>query len=238
MSVFHPFPRLALELRQMIWELAVEPREVAVARELTRRSYTGPPSILHICVEARHHLQNRYTKSFARKASTKFSLVNFAIDTVYCNSTQLRQYQDTDLPRVQRLIVECMDTEYFFRSWGRALYLAISLETVTILHIDYPAELDERWWMEWDDMMEEWYYRDDPVRFRANVIYLDDPSSLQVTQDNYLRLSRNWRRDHGPTLEEDPDYQGVSDSGDDVDAPWRFRQGYRHVDGCSCSSRR
>jgi hypothetical protein len=130
--------------------------------------------------------------------------------------------------------MECMDTDVFFDHSGRSLYFATALESVTVIHFDISDKLNDKWWMEWDDMMEEWYYRDDPVRFRAKVINLDDPSSFEVSQDDYLRPSRNWRRDHGPTPEEDPDYEEVSDSGDNVDAPWRFKRGYRHVEGCSC----
>jgi hypothetical protein len=84
----------------MIWDMPVESREVAVGRDLQRRPYTGPALILHVCAEARRHIQSRYTKLFARDASTRFSLVTFDIDTVYCKSTQLGEYRDTDFPRV------------------------------------------------------------------------------------------------------------------------------------------
>jgi hypothetical protein len=46
MFTFHPFPRLPLELRRSIWELSIEPREVAVGRELSRCSRTPPPPVL------------------------------------------------------------------------------------------------------------------------------------------------------------------------------------------------
>jgi hypothetical protein len=237
MPDFHPFPRLPLELRQSIWEFAMEPREVAVGWGLKFRPLTQPPPILHVCAEARSHLQGHYTKSFTRGSPSKFSLVNFDVDTVYCSVSCLASCRDSDLPSVQRLIVECWESEHFFRDSGRALYMASSLRSVTILHYGPDAE-GEDWWMGWDSMMEEWYYRDDPVAFRARIISLEDPHHIEINQDNYLKLERDWRRAHQPTLEEEPDYQGMSDSEDDVDAPWRFRMGYRHVEGCSCPSRR
>jgi hypothetical protein len=237
MPDFHPFPYLPLELRQNIWEFAMEPREVAVGCALKLRSLTQPPPILHVCAEARSHLQRHYTKSFTRKLPSKLSLVNFDIDTVYCSADYLPSCRDSDLPSVQRLIVECWESEFFFRDSGRALYMASTLRSVTILHHGPDAE-GENWWMGWDSMMEEWYYRDDPVAFRTRIISLEDPHHTEVDQDNYLKLERDLRRAHQPTLEEEPDYPGMSDSEDDVDAPWRFRMGYRHVDGCNCPSRR
>jgi hypothetical protein len=39
--------------------------------------------------------------------------------------------------------------------------------------------------------MEEWYHRDYPVRFRAMVVNLYESWSIEVNQDNYLRLSRD-----------------------------------------------
>jgi hypothetical protein len=237
MPTFHLFPLLPLELRHLIWEFGMSPREVAVGRGLKLRALTPPPAILHVCAEARSHLQRHYTKSFARGSPHKFFLVNFNIDTVYCSVSCLLNYEDSDLPSVQRLVLECWESEHFFRNSGRALYMASALRAVTIMHYGPDAE-GENWWMGWDSMMEEWYYRDDPVWFRARIISLEDPRHIEVNQNNYLALERDRRRAHQPTLEEEPEYQGMSDSDDDVDAPWRFRMGYRHVDGCDCPSRR
>ncbi|KAJ4986598.1 hypothetical protein SVAN01_07907 [Stagonosporopsis vannaccii] len=235
MREFCPFSRLPLELRKRVWELAMEPREVAVGLNLARRPRTAPPSILHASSEARTHLQGFYDVCFGGRTPEKYSLVNFNLDTVYCSMVELVRC-DRELPRIRRLIVECVDAELFFYKYGRPLYQAAALDTVTILHYGHDAVYDT-WWREWDGIMQEWYYRDDPVTFTAKIISPDDPNSIEISPDNYLKIERDWRRKNGPTPEEDPDYQ-VSDSDDDVDAPWRFRQGYRHVEACDCPSKR
>lgn len=237
MSEFHLFPRLSLELRQQIWELAMEPREVAVGRGLSRRrrSHTALPTTMLACTESWAHLRPFYTKCFPTGTPRQFSLVNFDIDTVYCNFEELIYCSD-EIPLIQRVIVECQDSELFYYKYGRRLYLARALDTLTILHFGTGA-VHESWWREWDDILQEWYYRDDPVRFYTMVISADDPSSFEVNSKNFLKIEREWRRSNPPPSEEWPDYQ-VSDSDDDVDAEWRYRMGYRHVDGCDCPSRR
>lgn len=235
MREFQPFSRLPLELRQRVWELAMESREVAVGRNLARRPRTAPPSVLQANSEARAHLRKFYSVCFGTGTPAKFSLVNFDLDIVYCSMVELVRC-DSELSHIQRLIVECEDAELFFYKYGRPLYRAVALDTVTILHYGHDA-VYETWWREWDGIMQEWYYRDDPVAFTARIISLDDSNSIEIRPDNYLKIERDWRRNNGPTPEEDPDYQ-VSDSDDDVDAPWRFRLGYRHLEGCDCPSKR
>lgn len=235
MPEFHLFPRLPLELRHQIWVLAMEPREVVVGRELHRRSRTTPPAILVACNEAWTHLQKFYTKSFPTSTPSKLSWVNFDIDTVYCSIVEL-VHCSKEIPSIQRLVLECPDSELFYYKYGRPLYAAKALDTVTILHFG-PDAVHESWWREYDDILQDWYYRDDPVGFYTEIISVDDPSSFEVNTRNYLRIERDWRRNNPSPSKEWPDYQ-VSDSDDDVDAEWRYRKGYHHVDGCSCPSRR
>lgn len=213
----------------------MEPREVVVGRQLSRRSRTAIPAILVACTEAWTHVQTFYTKSFPIGTPSKFSWVNFDIDTVYCSDVEL-SHCSKEIPLTQRLIVECTDSDGFYYHHGRSLYAAKALDMVTILHFGIDA-VRETWWREWDDILEEWYYRDDPIRFYTKIISVDDPSSFEVNFKNFLRIEREWRRNNPPPVEESPDYQ-VSDSDDDVDAEWRYRMRYRHVDGCSCPSRR
>ena len=213
----------------------MEPREVAVGQKLSRRSHTGLPAILLACTEAWTHLQKFYTKSFPTGTPPQFSWVNFDIDTVYCNFVEL-VHCCKEILLIQRIIVECTDSEMFYIKYGHPLCLAKALDTVTILHFGHDA-VYETWWGEWDSLLQGWYYRDDPVRFYTKIISVDDPSSFEVNTKNYLRIEREWRRNNPPPPEEWPDYQ-VSDSDDDVDAEWRFRMGYQHVDGCNCPSKR
>lgn len=223
MSQFYLFSRLPAELRLCIWELAMEPREVAVGNFMKRRSRTAPPSILHVCVEARSHLEGFYIKRIAEGMPPNHSLVNVEIDSVYCTQGDIRRTLG-EIPRIQHLLVECEDSEVFLRSSSTALFESSgdALKTVTLIEYGYEA-VDETWWMDWDFMMECWYYRDDPVTFYTKVIHLDDPNNIEYTKDNYLKLHRDWRRAHAQTLEDDPDYGRVSDSDSDVDAPWRWR---------------
>lgn len=237
MQEFHLFPRLPLELRHQIWELANQPREVAVGRNLRRRrrSDTAIPTTMLSCMEAWTHLRPFSTRCFPIGTPPRFSLVNFNIDTVYCYFGELVDFDD-DIPLVQRIIVECDDSDLFWEKYGRPLYVAKALESLTILHFGFNA-VYETWWMEWDQILQEWYWRDDPINFYTRVISIDDPSAFELNSKNFLKIERDWRRNNPPPAEECPDYQ-VPDSDDDVDAEWRFRRGYRHVDGCNCPSRR
>lgn len=236
MSTFHPFSRLPLELRWRIWELSIEPREVAVGRELSRCSRTPPPSVLHACAESRSHLQSLYTKAFATGTLPKYSLVDFDIDTVYCTQCTLAECE-AELPLIRRLVIESQDAETFYRNYGHNLSHAKALETVTILYIGLDAGWDE-WFREWDNMMESWYFRDDPVCFYVKILMPEYPSSIEINPDNYLKVERDWRRNNPPPPELlESDYQ-VSDSDDDISGPGRFRRGWHHVDGCDCPSRR
>lgn len=213
----------------------MEPQEVAVGHNLARCARTAAPSVLYASSEARAHLRIFYDVCFSEGTPETCSIVNFNLDTVYCSMVELVR-SDSELTRIRHLIVECMDAELFFYKYGRPLYRATALETVTILHYGNNA-VYRTWWREWDSIMQEWYYRDDSVAFTANIISLDDPNSIEISPDNYLKIERDWRRNNRPTPEEDPNYQ-ISDSDDDVDAPWRFREGYRHVEACDCPSKR
>ncbi|RYP72591.1 hypothetical protein DL771_004086 [Monosporascus sp. 5C6A] len=237
MFTFHAFPCLPFELRQRIWELSMGPREVAVGRELARRLRTLPPPVLHACAESRSHLQRRYTKTFATGTPPRFSLVNFDIDTIYCSQGELEEFE-SDVPLIRWLIIESVDPDTFYYKFGHPLSDANALETLTILHIQ-PGIIHDEWWLEWDDIMEGWYFRDDPVRFYTRIIYPDHPATIEINPDNYLKVERDWRRKRVAEAPEDfgTDYE-VSDSDDDVCAPGRSRTGWRHVDGCNCPSRR
>ncbi|KAJ8120638.1 hypothetical protein ONZ43_g2704 [Nemania bipapillata] len=252
MSTFHPFPKLPLEIRQQIWEMSVEPREVAVGYHLTRRRRSPPPSLLHACSEARSHLQGQYTKVFGfaepltylerqrMKEPPIYTWVNVKLDTVYCAQFTLEQVV-SELPLVRWLIIEMQDPDYWFYNQCSTLrHMGKTLETVTMLH---PAprsksgRFDSRWWTEWDDWMESCYFTCGPVHFYTRIIWPEFPEAGEINPDNYLKIERDWRRKRWAV---DPDQWGtVSDDDDDrMSAPGRFRLGWRHVPGCTCSYKR
>ena len=219
------------------------PREVAIGRDLRRRRHTPPPPFLQVNKESRSHLLRFYTRCFPGYLSRRllqtqrlgYFYVNLDIDIIYCNTREL-SHCDAELPLIQRLILECEDAEYFFYKSQGPLHSANMLKEVTILDVE-PSLVEETWWMAWTDLMLAWYYRDDPVQFTARIVAPDAPNDIEVRPENYLELDREQRRTHAPTPEEDPEYEGISDSEDDVDAPWRFVR-WRHVDGCECASRK
>ena len=109
MSTFHPFPRLPAELRNTIWELNLDPREVTIkANRQTEMigenlnftvyfsSPTAIPSALQACRDSRSLLAERhYSRAFSNGTSPHYVWVAFALDTIRIN--------DVDLPHLIRL---------------------------------------------------------------------------------------------------------------------------------------
>ncbi|KAK2010345.1 hypothetical protein LZ32DRAFT_380245 [Colletotrichum eremochloae] len=239
MPTFHCFPFLPLEMRQRIWELAMEPRQIVYGEkpppyyQCPWPSSAPPPPLLHTCSESRTHLQRYYAKTFAtEKDPGKYAWVNFDIDTIYLPQYDLKELK-AECPMVRKLIILGTDSELFYYNYCTELQDMKYLETVTILHMESPGEIDERWWAEWDTMMEGYYFRDDPVAFYTRILYPKYPP-YEINPDNYLKVERDDRRKRAA---ENPDSWGgdyeVSDSDDDVCGPNRFRTGYhrRHVEG-------
>lgn len=118
---FHPFPRLPLELRQQIWELSIEPREVVIAARRTMpghgRQPTPSPPLLVACAESRSHCQRFYTKAtvdaagFNPSPAPAFYWVNFALDEVYMHDCDFLYFSGTSL--VRRLALVADDRDYF-----------------------------------------------------------------------------------------------------------------------------
>ncbi|KAI1353219.1 hypothetical protein F5Y01DRAFT_63619 [Xylaria sp. FL0043] len=251
MSTFHPFPRLPLEIRQQIWDLSVEPREVAIGQPLRRRRRSQPPPLLQACSESRSWIQRRYTKFFetkttpAREGQPKqdcliYSWVNVNTDTVYCDQCALEKVAN-GLPFVRWFIIEVDDPELWYYNYCSTLsHMDRALETVTILHpppFSKTTPFDSRWWGEWDDWMEILYFRCDPVQFYTRIVWPEHPEAGEINPDNYLKIERDARRE---LWGRNPDEWGeVSDDDDDrMSAPGRFRLGWRHVPGCNCSYQR
>lgn len=85
-------------------------------------------------------------RSSPRKAFRQAYLQNslgsiFNIDTVYCNFLEL-VYCSNEIPLIQPLVVECQGPEQLWLKYGRLLYLAKALDTITILHLGHDAEYE------------------------------------------------------------------------------------------------
>ncbi|KAK2028980.1 hypothetical protein LX32DRAFT_378723 [Colletotrichum zoysiae] len=232
MAYFHCFPLLPLEIRQCIWELAMEPRQIAYGKEPFPQ-YPWPPSappppLLHTCAESRAHLQQYYAKSFVtQKNPEKYTWVNSDIDTIYMLQTDLTKL-NAECPIVRKIIIRGVHSEMFFHFHYWKLREMKCLETVTILHMESPGRIDDEWWAGWDTMMEMFYFRDDPPAFYIRILYPEAPP-YEINPDNYLKVERDFRRKQ---LAEDPDWLGpgyeISDDDDeDFCGPNRFRRGYR-----------
>ncbi|KAF6801209.1 hypothetical protein CMUS01_15476 [Colletotrichum musicola] len=233
MSTFHCFPLLPLEVRERIWELAMEPRQITYGKEPS--SYwqcpwpsSAPPPLLHTCAESRTHLQRYYAKAFAsEKDPQKSAWVNFDIDTIHLTQYSLEGLS-AECPMIRKIIILGINSETFFYNYGGYLRDMKQLETVTILHMESPGKIDERWWSGWDSMMKSWYFTDDPVAFYVRIFY-PEYSPYEINPGNYLKVERDSRRkllaDHPDWYE--PDHQTSDDSDDDFCGPNRFRLGYR-----------
>ncbi|KAI0803397.1 hypothetical protein GGR55DRAFT_663122 [Xylaria sp. FL0064] len=252
MSTFHPFPRLPLEIRQQIWDLSVEPHEVAIGELLRRRRRSQPPPLLHACSESRSWIRRKYTKFFESKKSMPacegqpkrdcpiYSYVNVNIDIVYCSQYALENVA-TGLPFVRWLIIEVNDPELWYYNYCPTLrHMDRALETVTILQppsFSEPTLFDSKWWTEWDDWMESCYFTCDPVPFHTRIIWPEFPEAGEINPDNYLKTERDSRRE---LWGRNPDEFGEVSNDDDerMSAPGRFRLGWRHVPGCNCAYQR
>ncbi|OBR04064.1 hypothetical protein CH63R_13191 [Colletotrichum higginsianum IMI 349063] len=234
MLTFHCFPLLPVELRQRIWMLSMEPRQIVYGKEPP--SYyqcpwpasAPPPPLLHTCDESRAQLKRHYVKAFVtEKAPEKYTWVNFDIDTVYLAQHNLKNLH-AECPMVRKIILLGIDSEMFFHFYHGLLWGMKHLETVDILHMESPGKVDDEWWTGWDSMMEAYYFRDDPVPFYTRILYPQYPP-YEINADNYLKVERDKRR---KLLAEHPDwyepgYEISDDDDDDVCGPNRFRTGYR-----------
>lgn len=183
---FRCFPELPLELRQQIWELGMEPREVVFGppHYYVRRSSTPAPTLLQVCRESRAYLHSHYHKCQSSWNPEKFRFINFDIDTAYCAAV-LSPVTAIQIAPVQRLKIEFIGTiggVFFFHF----LHLFKSLKTVTIIYRDSCLERNDNWEMLWLNVMRTWYHGDEPVRFYATVIYLNCPVIVPLTRDNWF----------------------------------------------------
>ncbi|KAI1324512.1 hypothetical protein F5Y16DRAFT_304491 [Xylariaceae sp. FL0255] len=109
-TTFHPFPRLPKEIRLMIWNVAMEPRNVVIMEPFDAPRKHGikpPPLAMNTCVETR----SQYT-AVKRKIPSlyelgivdyydgrpfvfpRYDLVNFAVDTIWLWATEFSHFEE------------------------------------------------------------------------------------------------------------------------------------------------
>lgn len=251
MAIFHPFPRLPLELRQRIWEIsAQQPRELpmqyAVDDEQTPKrirhwySPTKAPALLYTCAESRSHLQsNIYSRAFKTGSHPRYTWVNFEVDTIRIPQELLRSIVDEWNP-IRHLALECKSFNFFWDHYLVDLraFIITGLNTLAIIDTGGPkGRVNDGWWEAWThNLMVDFYYRCDPYPFYTSVVAPSDPNGVEVNSRDYVRQFRAYRKasEAAAPPDERPDYSDESDSDDGRErwfGPWR------HTDSCTCINR-
>ncbi|KAF1948076.1 hypothetical protein EJ02DRAFT_440223 [Clathrospora elynae] len=96
MTTFHPFPRLATELRAQIWEMTVDPHTVEWETVPHLFSSTPVPATLQACREARN--QGLYQKEFSEVANQhstepRYVWLNLEIDMVSIGTSDFYHFE-------------------------------------------------------------------------------------------------------------------------------------------------
>ncbi|KXH43040.1 hypothetical protein CSIM01_01794 [Colletotrichum simmondsii] len=138
MPIFDCFPLLPLEVRERIWELAMEPRQIVCGeeppayRQCPWPSSTPSPPLLHTCLESRAHLQRFYAKmnTATNTKPKRFAWVNVEIDTIYLVQYALNELR-AECPTVRRLIILGTDSELFYYNYCSELLHMERLEKLS-----------------------------------------------------------------------------------------------------------
>ncbi|KAJ4305955.1 hypothetical protein N0V88_000745 [Collariella sp. IMI 366227] len=235
---FHVFPRLPLELRQRIWELSIEPRDVIIVASHYKGPdlhSTPPPPLLLACAESRAYIKKFYTRAFIKdwrnpSEARKHLWINFDIDDLKMMDTDFLYF--SAIPLIQRLKVVTYDLEWFVRKYVEPnIWEAEALETLTI--IDEEGEEEFGWAIGWESFMQNLYHRCDPVPFYTTIIHQD----LVLTTDNWLKRLRQLRRKNwGPDMEEHPERYTSDDALSEADDDPRDSKSlpWKHTKECDC----
>ncbi|KAK2730231.1 hypothetical protein CKAH01_09617 [Colletotrichum kahawae] len=196
MSSFHLFPLLPLEIRQRIWELSMEPRNLPYGpkpRPYFKISWPAPapiPPVLQACNESRTYLQRHYAKAFqTQKDPNRYVWVNVEIDSIYIDQYHLEDLAATEeASSIRQLVISGQCVEHFWYNDERWLREMNGLQTVTILyHESAPEEKEEDWCSDWDEQMRVWYSGDfveGVVQFDAKVVHPMCPP-FELNRHNY-----------------------------------------------------
>ena len=155
LETFTLFPHLPFELRLKIWEHALsEPRTVTIScqREMLDRerrfakaftSPTPPPSLLHTCRESRSEALSQYIRTFTTDTSEIYTYFSFSRDTLRCADSVLEYMPTEEAKRIETLVLEVRDAEYFGHFHMEVVKTMERLEELTLLA--KPGEVDYRW---------------------------------------------------------------------------------------------
>jgi hypothetical protein len=129
---FHPFPNLPSELRLKIWTLALHtprivylscrktpfhhrspeiPRTIESYSSCSGTNSTPVPALLHANRESRHEALAFYTVSF--QAPNSLIYVSFPYDTLWLSDHILVNIPEHPRQRIQRMVLDVRDPEYF-----------------------------------------------------------------------------------------------------------------------------
>jgi hypothetical protein len=217
-STFYPFGRLPLELRQHIWELAIEPREVQIKSEFDfdpwyYYSPTPVPAVLQVCRESRHYLES---PSFYRQAFTeifdirhqpryiwtdfntrriiqrpRYIWTNFNIDTISLTQSHLAAAK-TEATSIRYFITEVEEQDFLINYHIRDLKCMHALEILTF-RVDDQQRFE---WSGWLDLMEEVIdaFRDERLDEIVPFVRIIDLEGFDMNSKNWRNLDRAKRR--------------------------------------------
>lgn len=189
-NTFYPFPMLPLELRQRIWELSMEPRNLPYGPKPWTYFEISIPPALQACNESRTHLQRHYAKVFqTQKDPSRYHWVNFGVDSIYVDQYHLEDLAATEEgSSIRQLVISGQCVEHFWYNHERWLREMNGLQNVTILyHETAPEEKEEDWCSDWDEQMRFWYsgdFMEEVVQFDAKVVHPVCPP-FELNRHNY-----------------------------------------------------
>lgn len=176
-ETFHPFPRLPWELRAMVWEFTIEPRQVdirVVFRQVqgksrkTLLSRARVPAILHVCQQSRY--LGLYKQAFidlphqrVPDIQPKYFWINWNHDTLVIGRTELSYLRHESIQNsIQRLEMDrsqasTPDIEHL-RAFPKLKKLLIHGSVPNFLHVfrDFPIACSRKNIFLEDSVMGTW----------------------------------------------------------------------------------
>ncbi|EEU34968.1 uncharacterized protein NECHADRAFT_37386 [Fusarium vanettenii 77-13-4] len=150
MATFHPFSRLPFEIRTIIWQMTVEPRQVelrinrppGIFRTLSAMSTTPVPAVMQVCHEARN--LGLYQREFTFGDEPRYLWVNLEIDLISIGKTSFRQLGD-DRRIIRRIKCQRENSTNFFNSALREIKEFTNLNEMHIVCEDGLLAWQDAW---------------------------------------------------------------------------------------------
>lgn len=198
---FPQFSRLAPELRQTIWSMTIEPREVIVDWQPERHGHESPfgrpfiakmPSAFQVCRESRATVQGSYQQVFCDPSQSpegRYAWVNFALDSIRLHQEGIPLLsKDSKSSLVRHLTVECSDGKAFHGSrrtegHGQCIVFLRELQSLTVIM----PEINERSaliraYARSELMLRSYYGTCKPVHFDTRILF---PGLPAFHKDNF-----------------------------------------------------